>query len=245
MPEMPESLLGYTEKRRSVMSTKVKGTTKVQLRNIVVDPNIQVREVESPTVSEYTEAMKAGCEFPPLILEKGTNRLVCGYHRFAAYKHVLEPTEKVNCILEEFADDAAIIRFAAHDNSQHGRPLDTWDKKRILSRLLEYGDSHEDIAKLLGVTISKVEQWGHRMILVRGNGDPKPMPVKRSWSHLIGTTCSQEEYDEHARTSLGVSPARLAYDLIVLIKGEKIDTQNPTVMARLKELHEALTQLLS
>ena len=39
--------------------------------------------------------MKRGDKFPPMILDKETNQIVCGFTRYEAYKKVLKPEEKV------------------------------------------------------------------------------------------------------------------------------------------------------
>jgi hypothetical protein len=192
-------------------------SNQVKLQDIVVDPTIQVREVEGHTVSEYAQAMRAGAQFPPLVIENGSNRLVCGNHRYFAYKRVLEPTDTVSVEYRDFEDEAAIIRTAAKDNATHGRPLDTWDRKRITVRLQEAGDSIEDIAALLSVPVAKVENWAGMTVTVIGKRGKKTVrhsePVKHGLEHLAGKQVPEDQYNCHAQMDRGV-PARQNADTL-------------------------------
>ncbi len=218
----------------------------VRLGDIVFDPNIQIRSVNSVTVSEYKEAMRAGREFPPLILQSETNRLVCGYHRYEAYKGIKEPTDKVPCIYKEFKNDLEVIKLAVYDNSIHGRPLSTWDKKNAFDRMVGLGESKGNIASLLGVTINTIEEWDSLRVLVRcDNGETKAMPVKRSWRDMVGLTVSEKEYSSHVHGDIGVATERLISQLIRMVNGNKIDQENENLMGRLKELKQVLDKVFA
>jgi hypothetical protein len=216
---------------------------KVKLQDIVVDPTIQVREVEGHTVSEYTQAMKAGAKFPAMTLEKGTNRLVCGNHRYYAYKRVLEPTDTVAVTYREFSGEADIIRTAAKDNATHGRPLDTWDRKRITARLQEAGDSLDDIAALLSVPVSKVEYWAGMTVTVIGRRGKKTLkrtePIKRGLEHMAGREIKEEQYKTHAERDRGVPARQNAQTLIRWIENGWISDDAGTIQA-LRSLYSAL-----
>jgi len=217
---------------------------KVKLQDIVVDPTIQVREVEPHTVSEYAQAMRAGSMFPALMLEKGTNRLVCGNHRYYAYKRVLEPGDAVAVTYREFTDEADIVRTAAKDNATHGRPLDTWDRKRITARLQEAGDSTEDIAALLSVPVTKVQHWAGMTVTVIGKRGKKTLkhtePLKRGLEHLAGTEVQEEQYRAHAERDRGVPARQNAQTLTRWLENGWIDNDPKTTEA-LEVLHAALS----
>lgn len=58
----------------------------VNLSEMVFDNSIYPREKwNSKTIEVYADAVKAGSKFPPIVLEKGTNRLLDGIHRWKAY----------------------------------------------------------------------------------------------------------------------------------------------------------------
>ena len=219
--------------------------TKIKLADIIIDPNVQVREVESVTVSEYRQAMKLGAIFPPIIVDSKTNRLVCGHHRYAAYRGILDPKDKVPAIFEAFENDAAIIRRAAKDNALHGRPLDTWDKKRIVLRLQELGDSQESIAEVLGVTISRIEHWAGMTVCVRGkDGQEHDEPVKRSWESMVGQTVTQAQYDAHAHGDMGIDAYRVAGQLLRWLKVCDVSQMDEQTKTRMIDLSKQLDKVI-
>lgn len=217
---------------------------KIRLEDIVVDPTIQVREVESHTVSKYAAAKRAGEVFPPLVIEKGSNRLVCGNHRYYADKIVFEPSDEVACEFREFKDEAEIIRVAARDNATHGRPLDTWDCKRITLRLQRYGDSAESVAEILGVPVSKVQTWAGMSVVVIGKRGRKTLkhnePLKHGLEHLAGREITEEQWREHAERDRGVPVSNQARALTRWLENGWIDTENQTAMDALTELRNAI-----
>lgn len=221
---------------------------KIALQDIVIDPTIQVREVEGHTASKYAAAMRAGAVFPPLLVEKGTNRLVCGNHRYYAYKRVLEPSDEVECEYRTFTDEADIIRTAARDNATHGRPLDTWDSKRITLRLQQAGDDLEDIAALLHVPVRKVETWAGQQVIVVGKKGKRKLrrhePVKHGLEHLAGHEITEEQWQAHAERDRGVPAVNQATTLTRWIDNGWIDAANPRVIHTLEALKESLDRFL-
>src|SRR5215472_9302764 len=58
----------------------------VTLDDIAFDTTVYPREQwRTATVDRYVDCLKRGDQFPPLILEEGTRRLLDGVHRWKAY----------------------------------------------------------------------------------------------------------------------------------------------------------------
>jgi len=222
---------------------------KIKLSDIVIDPTIQVREISTNTVSEYRQALRAGAKFPPLVIEKGTNRAVCGFHRYYTFKGVLEPTATVDCIFETYKTEADLIKRAASDNSKHGRPLSTWDKKRVVMRLGDHGVDKDEIATVLSIPVKKVEEWAGMTVVVVGGTGKKQMrrsePVKHGLEHMAGKEIPENQYEEHADRDRGVPAKNLAASLTRWINNGWIDTDDDKTMANIQALYDALGGLLS
>ena len=138
--------------------TAAQKTKNVRLGDIVIDPTYQVRmKVDSRKVADYANAMKNGDIFPPMIVEKKTGKLVCGFTRMEAYTRVFEPNGKVPGIAKMFKNDLERQFFAVDDNRRHGQPLDAWDKKNIACNLGLLGAPPEKISKVLGWSLKKVQ----------------------------------------------------------------------------------------
>jgi len=220
----------------------------MELGNLVIDPNIQVREVSPQIVHDYAQAMMTGDQFPPMLVEAMTNRIVCGHHRYYAYRRIYEPDKMVNCEVREFNDDAVIIRTAARDNSIQGRRLSTWDRKRVVNRLRQLGDSADDIARLLSVPVFKIDRWAEQTVIVIGRKGKhttrREEPVKRGQEHMRGKEVTEQQYEAHRKQDLGIGSYRLMSILLERVNGGWIDMNNGKTMEMVEELHSALEGLL-
>jgi len=59
----------------------------IDIDMVVWDPSVYPRSRwNTATIERYAEAMEAGDEFPPLVLEAETSRLLDGKHRELAYR---------------------------------------------------------------------------------------------------------------------------------------------------------------
>lgn len=111
---------------------------KVKLMDLVVDPELIVRDLNLTVVGQYVESMRAGEIFPPILIDK-KNRIICGQHRYNAFKKVFEPDYEVECEVSKKTKEVDLIIEAVKDNVRHGYPLATFDKKKILFRLSDLG----------------------------------------------------------------------------------------------------------
>jgi len=127
---------------------------------LVMEQRLQSRvEINESLVSDYTEALQNGAEFPPvLVYFDGINHyLTDGYHRAHAYTRagkVSIPCEVVNGTLRD------AILCAVGVNDTHGLRRTNADKRKGVSILLEDFEwslmSNSQIAKICGVSASFV-----------------------------------------------------------------------------------------
>lgn len=222
--------------------------SQIQLADVVLDISVRHREPEPFTVNSYRQAFRVGAKFPPLIIERGTNRLVCGWHRFEMYRKELEPSSSVDCLYETFASDLELWERAVSDNVNHGRPLDTWDKKRILLKMQELGADKARIALVLGVTPEKLDEWNGMLVVVtsqrNGVAYEEEKPVKHGQEHLIGQRIDEGEYERHVRCETGVNARRLAFALKRLVARGWIDKTDERAMGELQLLYDVLGEFL-
>ena len=106
-------------------------TKMIKIKDLATE-GLQVRcEINEGVVGEYTEAMKAETEFPPIIVFTDGTRyyLADGFHRVAALKRL--EREEVNATVYEggFAD---ALRYALGANAKHGLRRTNADKQRAL-----------------------------------------------------------------------------------------------------------------
>ena len=139
----------------------------IALDEIRIDKRVQARAKIMPkVVDEYTEAMRQGDEFPPLVVfQEGDTRILAdGHTRHTAAKRVGRAS--INCEVRAGGLRDAML-FAAGANATHGRPRSTADKHCAVLKLLnddewcEWSDreiarhchvSHQLVAELREVT---------------------------------------------------------------------------------------------
>lgn len=134
-----------------------KGT--IPLAEIKYDPTIYPREKwNTATIDTYVDALKAGAQFPPLILEEGTNRLLDGVHRWKMYlkyadlyaEHMAQPAldgvradgwqpaaDTVEVEYHRIPDGVPAKLYAASLSTKHGDRISNSERKAIAREIYE------------------------------------------------------------------------------------------------------------
>jgi len=150
-----------------------KRTTKaeISISEIVWDPSIYPRQKwNTSTIDRYADAVEAGEEFPPIILEQGTNRLLDGKHRLEAYKKA--GVETVPAEMHEVPEGMTAKYYAAILSARHGDRMSNTDLKTLAEEEFEAdylanGDSTLDAqewGRSLGISKSTVYRWVSHII---------------------------------------------------------------------------------
>ncbi len=177
----------------------------IVLDRIRTDGGTQPREYLNELVlSDYTEAMASGVEFPPLTLFYDGSHywLADGFHRFFAAKKF--GVETVVAEVQQGTRRDAIL-FAAGANAAHGLRRTNADKRRAVLTLLQDEEwqcwSNREIARQCGVTHTLVGKV--RSELVDGHtGDATPP------SSALETVPPPESFEGSGR--LGMTGASLS-----------------------------------
>ena len=93
--------------------------TTLALTEVQFDQSIYPRaEWSQSTVNRYAESLTAGDEFPPIVLEPGSNRLWEGMHRWQAHKQALR--DEIAVVWQECPEGIPAKLFAASFSTKHG-----------------------------------------------------------------------------------------------------------------------------
>ena len=150
-----------------------KRTTKatVSISSVIWDPAIYPRQKwNTSTIERYKDAIEAGEEFPPIVLESGTNRLLDGKHRLEAYK--LAGVENVPAEMHDVPEGMTAKYYAAILSARHGDRMSNSDLKALAEEEFEAdyqanGDSTldaQDWGRSLGISKSTVYRWVSHII---------------------------------------------------------------------------------
>jgi len=143
---------------------------------IVYDKSIYPRSKPSTsTINEYADALASGAQFPPIILEKETNKLLDGYHRWKAYLKCQKPEQydfldnekakavprDIPCEYHTVPENITPRLYALYLSSRNGlRPRNS-DKEIIAQEQYnEYpGTPISIIAKYIGVSCKTAKKF--------------------------------------------------------------------------------------
>lgn len=166
-------------------------TAFIKIKNL--DRNgLQTRAaLDEATVSEYTELMEKGVEFPPVTVfrediagKPSVYRLADGFHRVESKTRTTKygrpgfDTVKANIIQGGYAD---ALKFALSANANHGLRRTNADKRRAVEMALEnarklFGGmpSANRLAEMCAVSV----EFANRFITEKEKAAP-PLPVRR------------------------------------------------------------------
>jgi hypothetical protein len=175
--------------------------TQIAIPDVVWDPKIYPRaKWSTATIERYAEAIEAGDQFPPIVLEQGTNRLLDGKHRLEAYKRT--EAGAISAEWHEVPEGVSPKRYAATLSARHGDRMSNADLKALALEECEADPKGFDVKafmKDMGIGQRTVYDWvGH--ILSKDREERQAKVLRLS---LLGWT--QEEIAEQldvARTTI-------------------------------------------
>ena len=95
---------------------------------LVLDRELSPRErLGSNHVRQLAEALRAGATFPPIVVQRGTSRVVDGFHRVEAHRRVYGREALVEVVEKEYVDDGELFLDAVRLNAAHGSRLAPYD----------------------------------------------------------------------------------------------------------------------
>jgi ParB-like chromosome segregation protein Spo0J len=223
------------------------------VKDMVFDKSLYPRN--SPNfahIGTLINALQSGQGLPPIIVEKGTGRIIDGVHRWNAYRKVYG--EDYDAPVEErtYTDDNEAWEDAVRLNAEHGLTYTEYDRTRILVEAEKRGITKEVVANLIHVPLDKVE----RKILsstaevrrVIGSGSAKQnvrerVALRTSLKGLAGRTLSKKQ--EAVNNKGGLKAAYCASTLLELLDADLLEWCSKDTRLKLMLLSESLGEKLA
>jgi hypothetical protein len=181
------------------ISQKGERAMKLAIDKIVIDETVYPRNGLSEfNIQRLMLAGEAGAQFPPIVVESRTHRLVDGRHRLEVYRR--QNITKIEVIQKTYASDADLFADSVRLNIGHGTPLDQYTIRNAVLRLEQYGYKREQISEVVRLPLEKIEK------IERGFAnapDGQPIALKGGLSHLHGETLSKDQQALNRRYSGG------------------------------------------
>ena len=123
------------------------------------------------TVNKYAHEMRAGANFPPIIVgiiddesypRHGEMIINDGVHRWKAYSKL--GVETIDVIVKHYATKLDFFRDAIEANVAHGRSIPFTAKARLLDLLREHGLEDGEISKIILVPMDKIMDLEKRIL---------------------------------------------------------------------------------
>lgn len=202
----------------------------VPIEELVEDFTLYPRtDVSAMHVTRLADALAADETLPPIHADMTSKRIVDGIHRRRAYERAKRPT--VPTILKAYKSDAEMFAHAIMLNRAHGRALDSFDIRRAVIRLMEYGFKPKQVGELVKVPLERIEEIRRGFALNRTDG---PVALKAGTMHLAGSHVTRAQ--ERAIEKYGGMQATFYARQLVLALESKLVKPTPALIAAMDEL---------
>lgn len=226
------------------MTTTTNSKSKTELKPLtwlVEDWGLYPRgQVDNSNVRDLADALQAGEELPPMVVEESTGRIIDGFHRRRAYIRVFGADHKVPVTLRTYEEEGKAFADAVRLNRSHGRKLNSSDLIKSLHRLREMGVDEEEIMTVLRIPKARVDKLTFRVAVDEAD---EPVPLKGGDAHLQGRILDSEQI-ETLTHRLGVSYGRLAVQIRDGCKNDLLP-DDESFWVVLREMHEAVGEALA
>jgi len=217
----------------------------IELGKMIVDYSIYPRaSVDSQQISYLREADDAGAELPPIVVEKGTNRIVDGVHRHKMWLRKYDDKHKVPVIEKRYENEGELLLDAIRLNAPHGRMLDSHDKTHciILAEKLHIPES--ELASALSITVDKVGKLRLGRIGELHIGKTvNAVALKNTIRHMNGRILTKEQSDANNQLG-GMNQIFYVNQIILLLDNNLVDWGNENLIAKMAILRERLNNCL-
>lgn len=197
----------------------------LKISGLTFDKELYPRmETNWMTAYSYSQAMRSGEVFPPIIVGSFEGKLyvVDGWHRVEAKKMLKE--QYVQGIVKDYEDRKTLFLDAIKYNVSHGKPLSSQEKVRLIYKLEEMDFDVDQIVGIVKVPMDKIELFKARVLT---GVDGKPIFLK---SVVARSRASDEAKRAVNQDDLGsFNVVNLLSQLIELLESGVLDVNDGAV----------------
>jgi hypothetical protein len=192
------------------------------------------------TAYDYSQKMKAGEVFPPVVVAYYNNEyiLVDGWHRIEALKILGEKYVRAQIIKPK--DEKEIYIQAVKLNLRHGRPLSPYEKALIVKKLEGFNFTKEQISDILKIPLDSLERFVAERVKRVSIG--KEVVVKKVLSNVE----LPPDFDTSIQENLSArNQIKLLDELTILLENNLIEIDNEQVKDRLIKVYSLIQDILA
>lgn len=215
---------------------------KMKASEIVLDFDLYPRNnIDQGNVKTLIDAIIAGEELPPVIIDKKSKRCVDGFHRIRAYLRHFGEEARICVVEKTYRNDAEMFLDAMRYNANHGAKLDPCDRTRCTIIAERLSIPLDAVAGALHMPVQKLGKLQNERTAKSGGG--LTIPIKRTFLHMAGRKFSKRQEEANTKSS-GMNQVFYVNQVIDLIEAKMLDTEDENLLLRLRHLSDLLEELL-
>ncbi len=213
----------------------------MKVSELILDYDLYPRErIEPFNVNQMIEALTAGRELPPIIVDRKSLRVIDGFHRVKAYQKLHGPDAEIPLELRDYKDEAEMFCEAVRLNANHGRQLSSYDRARCIAKAEVLKLEPEVISSMLNMTLERIgEMKAQRFATYK----MEPRVLKRTTAHLAGKELSDDEAQYNIKAG-GMHQTFYINQVIVMLEADTVNWENQKVVNGLKKLYNLLDKAM-
>lgn len=209
---------------------------------VVLDYNLYPRNnVDQHNVRAIMDALEAGEEMPPIIIDRHTKKAVDGFHRTLA-KLKRDPDSEIEVIEKTYKNESEMFLDAMRYNSTHGARLDPCDRVRCTIIAEKLSIPLAAVAGALHVPAEKLGALKSDRTATTAGG--LSIPLKRTIQHMAGQKLTKAQNAANDKLS-GMNQVFYVNQVILLIESNLLNKEDEKLLDALRHLSELLEGLLT
>jgi hypothetical protein len=215
---------------------------KLKAAELVLDFDLYPRNnVDSHNVRGIVDALAAGVELPPVIIDKKSKRVADGFHRVRGHLQFFGDEAEILVIEKTYANDAALFLDAMRYNAAHGAKLDSCDKTHCVIIAERLRIPLDAVAGALHMPADRLGELRNTRTATASGG--LVVSLKKTVRHFAGKRLNKRQVEANSKLS-GMNQVMYANQLIELIEADMLDKEDENLLLRLRHLHELLSGVL-
>lgn len=209
---------------------------------LVLDFDLYPRNnVDTSNVRAMVDALAAGVELPPVIIDRKSKRVIDGFHRTKAALRFHGDDAEIVVIEKNYATEAAMFLDAMKYNASHGARLDSADRARCTIIAERLSIPTEAVAGALHTSVDKIGAL--RTDRTARDCSGMTIPLKSTIRHMAGKKLTKRQEETNTRSS-GMNQVFYVNQVIDLIEAKLLNMEDEGLMERMRVLHGLLEKIL-
>lgn len=206
---------------------------------LILDYTIYPRhQIDEANARQIGQAIEAGEDLPPVIIDRKSLRVIDGFHRVTAtLRH--DPAAQIEVLRVGYANDGEMFLDAVKRNARHGVGLTSYDRARVVTIADEFKLTREAVAQALAQPLATLDKI--KISRQAKTTDGRTIQVKRPLKRLAGTIVTPEHESVNRRSS-GWSARFHANQITMLLDADLVDLEDETEREALNRLLDCLNR---